>query len=82
MIVLNLELDNLFGFEDFKINFLYSKKVKNSSIKKEFLKDRPNFRYKKVNILLGANATGKTSVGKVMIVIFNFLNRKEIITVA
>ena len=35
MIVLNLELDNLFGFEDFKINFLYSKKVKNSSIKKD-----------------------------------------------
>ena len=23
MIVLNLELDNLFGFEDFKINFSY-----------------------------------------------------------
>ena len=53
MIVLNLELDNLFGFEDFKINFSYPKKVENSSIKDEFLKDRPNFRYKKVNILLG-----------------------------
>ena len=82
MIVLNLELDNLFGFEDFKINFSYSDNIKNLSIKEEFLKCRPNFRYKKVNILLGANATGKTSVGKVMIVIFNFLNRKEIITVA
>ena len=33
MIVLNLELDNLFGFEDFKINFSYPKKVENSSIK-------------------------------------------------
>ena len=43
MIVLNLELDNLFGFEDFKINFSYPKKVENSSIKDEFLKDRPNF---------------------------------------
>ena len=29
MIVLNLELDNLFGFKDFKINFSYTKKVKN-----------------------------------------------------
>ena len=81
MIVLNLELDNLFGFEDFKINFSYSDNTKNSSIKDEFLKDRPNFKYKKVNILLGANATGKTSVGKAMMAIFNFLNRKEISTV-
>ena len=72
MIVLNLELDNLFGFEDFKINFSYPKKVENSSIKDEFLKDRPNFRYKKVNILLGANSTGKTSIGKAMMAIFNF----------
>ena len=28
MIVLNLGLDNLFGFEDFKINFSYPKKLK------------------------------------------------------
>ena len=78
MIVLNLELNNLFGFEDFKINFSYSDDIKNSSIKDEFLKDRPNFKYKKVNILLGANATGKTSVGKAMMAIFNFFNKKEI----
>lgn len=78
MIVLNLELDNLFGFEDFKINFSYLDNIKNSSIKDEFLKDRPNFKYKKVNILLGANATGKTSVGTAMMAIFNFLKRKEI----
>lgn len=72
MLVLNLELDNLFGFEDFKINFSYPKKIENSSIKDEFLKDRPNFRYKKVNILLGANSTGKTSIGKAMMAILTF----------
>ena len=72
MLVLNLELDNLFGFEDFKINFSYPKKIENSSIKDEFLKDRPNFRYKKVNILLGANSTGKTFIGKAMMAILTF----------
>jgi len=81
MIVLNLDLNNMFGFEDFKINFSYSDNIKNSSIKEEFLKCRPNFRYKKVNILLGANATGKIFVGKAIMAIFNFLNRKEISTV-
>ena len=78
MIVLNLELNNLLGFKNFKINFLYSDNIRNSSIKEEFLKCRPNFRYKKVNILLGANVVGKTSIGKAMIAIFNFLNMKEI----
>lgn len=48
MIVLNLELNNLFSFEDFKINFSYSNNIKNSSIKNEFLKGRPNFKYKKI----------------------------------
>ena len=81
MIVLNLELDNLFGFEDFKVNFSYPKKVENSSIKEEFLKGRPNFRYKKVNIILGANATGKTSIGKAMMTIFYFFYKKEILKV-
>lgn len=77
MIVLNLELDNLFGFEDFKINFSYSDNIKNSSIKDEFLKDRPNFRYKKVNIILRANTIGKIFIGKVMMVIFNFFYKKK-----
>ena len=33
MIVLNLELDNLYGFENYKINFSYSKNLKKSIIK-------------------------------------------------
>ena len=77
MIVLNLELDNLFGFEDFKINFSYPKKIVNSSIKDETLYDKPNFRYKKVNIIMGTNASGKTSLGKALMMIFNFFEKKE-----
>ena len=37
MIVMNLELDNLFGFEEFSINFTYPKKIINSSIENEHL---------------------------------------------
>ena len=77
MIVLNLELDNLFGFEDFKINFSYPKKIVNSSIKDETLYGKPNFRYKKVNIIMGKNASGKTSLGKALMMIFNFFEKKE-----
>lgn len=73
MIVMNLELDNLLGFDDFTINFSYPKKIVHSSIPNEFLLTKPNFRYKKVNILMGANASGKTSIGKALMTIFNFM---------
>lgn len=55
----------------------YPKKIVDSYIEEEYLKDRPNFRYKKVNILMGANATGKTSFGKMLMRIFNFMDKKQ-----
>lgn len=77
MIIMRLEADNLLSFEDFKIEFSYPKKVVNTLIEEEYLISKPNFRYKKVNIFMGANASGKTSIGKVMLSIVNFLDKKE-----
>ncbi|MEL3906377.1 MAG: ATP-binding protein [Treponema sp.] len=80
MIVMNVELDNLFGFQDFKINFSYPKKLVKSTIKNEYLETKPNFRYKKVNILMGANAAGKTSFGKALMAIFNFIAKRSLLS--
>ena len=74
MIVLNLELENIYGFTNFAINFSYPKKVVNSFINDEHLKDRQRFRYKKAVVLMGTNATGKTSLGKVLLKVFTFIN--------
>lgn len=73
MIVLNLTLDGIYGFDDFSINFTYPKKIVNSIIDDENLEGRERFRYKKAVILMGANATGKTSLGKALIRIFNYM---------
>ena len=73
MIVMNLELDNLYGFNDFKINFSYPKKIVNSFIDSEHLRGCPRFRYKKAVILMGANATGKTTLGRALLRIFSFI---------
>jgi len=73
MIVLNLELDNIYGFNDFRINFSYPKKIVNSTIDHEHLKDCPKFRYRKAIILMGANATGKTTLGRALLRIFNYI---------
>lgn len=73
MIVLNLELKGIYGFDDFHINFSYPKKIVNSIIEHEHLKGRERFRYKKAVILMGANATGKTSLGKALLRIFGYI---------
>ena len=73
MIVLNLELKGIYGFNDFNINFSYPKKIVNSIIDHEHLKGRERFRYKKAVILMGANATGKTGLGKVLLRIFEYI---------
>lgn len=77
MIVMNIKINNFFAFKNFEMNMSYPKKIVNSYIEGEHLKDRENFRYKKVNILMGANATGKTSVGKMLMAIFNAITKKE-----
>ena len=73
MIVLDLELKGIYGFNDFHINFSYPKKIVNSIIDQEHLKGRERFRYKKAVILMGANATGKTSLGKALLRIFGYM---------
>ena len=73
MVIMDLTLNNIYGFGDFHINFAYPKKIVNSIIENEHLVGRPNFRYKKAVILMGANATGKTSLGKALLHIFKFI---------
>jgi hypothetical protein len=78
MIVMNLEIDNFFAFKNFQINLSYPKKIVNSFIGEEYLPQRQNFRFKKVIVLMGGNASGKTSLGQMIMAIFNFIDRKNI----
>jgi len=77
MIVLDVKIDNYYAFDDFRINFSYKKKDVKQLIENEFLSYCPTFRYKKFVMLMGANATGKTTFGKMLMSIFNFITRKE-----
>lgn len=77
MVVLDVHLDNFYSFQNFHMNLTYPKKIVGSSIKDEYLPERPNFRYKKVNIIMGANATGKTTLGHMFRSIFNFIYKKN-----
>ena len=73
MVFLKLKIDNFYMFKDTEIDFTYPKKIKNSTIEGEYLAEFPNINYKKVCIFMGANASGKTSLGRMMCKINNYL---------
>lgn len=77
MVVLNITLDNFYAFKNFHMNLSYPKKIVGSSIAEEHLAGYPNFRYKKVNIIMGGNASGKTTFGHMLMHIFNFIEKKN-----
>lgn len=57
-------LKKIYGFDDFTINFSYPKKIVNSSIEAEHLKDRERFCYKKAIILMGQMQQEKLALEK------------------
>jgi len=77
MIIMNLKVNNLLAFKDFEVDFSYPKKIVDSCIENEHLKDHSNFRYKKVNIVMGANASGKTSLGRIIMNALTFIDTKR-----
>lgn len=77
MIILNLKLSNILAFNNFEINFSYPRKLSRSLIKGEYLKSVPSFRYKKLIVLIGSNASGKTSLIKTLWRTTLFLNNKD-----
>lgn len=77
MVILDVCLDNLYAFKNFHMNLTYPKKIVGSTIEAEHLLDRPNFRYKKINIIMGGNASGKTTFGRALMKIFNFIDKKN-----
>lgn len=74
MIIMDIKVDNLYAFKNFHMNMSYPKKIVDSTIENEYLINRPNFRYKKVNIIMGGNATGKTSIGKLLMRFANYFS--------
>lgn len=77
MAVLRLELDNILCFNGFEADFSYPKKLVNTTLEGEYLHKYPFIRYKKVNIIIGSNASGKTSLGRAIWMILMFLRDKE-----
>lgn len=77
MIFFKINVDNLYQFKDFSVDLTYKRESKYSPVMQK-LKDFPNIKYKKINIILGSNASGKSTFGKVLNMIQNALGGKNI----
>lgn len=73
MVVLYVKFNGIYGFNNFEVNFTDFGISTSPFPKHEHLKDRENFRYKKAVILMGPNASGKTSLGKALNEIMDFI---------
>lgn len=73
MLFTRLIVKNLYSFDNLDIDFTLRGKPREEIIEGEFLEDRPNFYIKRLCVFAGANATGKTSIGRIMCAMQNFL---------
>ncbi len=76
MIFMKVKLDNFYCFDNSELDFTYPRKLTDSSLDMEYLEDRPNFRFKRVCILSGGNASGKTAFGKMLCAIQNIISAR------
>ena len=77
MILMDVRLNHVYGFDDFELSLTYPRKLNVSVLGLEALAGRERFRYKKALILMGANATGKTSLGKALLKIFSSIQESN-----
>ncbi|MBJ9836136.1 AAA family ATPase [Citrobacter portucalensis] len=70
-----IRIDNLFCFENSTLDLSFSRAPVNSTLDGEYIDGFEKFYFKKVCVISGANASGKTSLGRVMLAVQRFLSK-------
>lgn len=78
MIFTRLKFTNICAFTNAEMNLSYPRQLVNSPLENEFLQGRPKFYYRKICIVTGANASGKTSLGRMIWGVQSFLFSKNL----
>jgi len=77
MVIFHLRFDNVYAFKDFEASFTYPKRLVKTNLDGEYFAEYPNLRYKKLAIVMGSNATGKTTFGRMIHCLFRFVATQE-----
>jgi len=65
-------------FKDAELDLTYPMKLPSSTIESEWLIEFPKIKYKRVCVLSGANASGKTALGKALCMINNYIDGRSV----
>ena len=73
MVILRVACDNFYMFKNFELDLTYSRKVNHPLSKDNELFEGSRIKVRKNLIVMGANAAGKTTFGKLLCAILNFI---------
>ena len=78
MIILRVACDNLYMFKNFAVDFTYERKSNHYLSENDRLFAGSKIKVRKNLIVMGSNASGKTTFGKLLCMIFNFIYGKDL----
>ena len=73
MLLLTLECKNFFLFDNLSIDFTYPRKLNYDITKNDAIFEGSKIKVRKHIIIMGANAAGKTTLGRLLCLIYNYL---------
>ena len=78
MVILSLYCNNIFMFHDFYLDFTYERKVNSAFPDNDSLFPESKIKVRKSMVLMGGNAAGKTTFGKLLCAVNNFILGREV----
>ena len=77
MVILRVACDNLYMFKNFELDLTYQRKINHPLAEGDTLFEGSRIKVRKNLIVMGANASGKTTFGKLICVILNFIRGRN-----
>ena len=78
MLLLKLECSNFFLFENLSLDFTYPRKLNSEIAKNDEIFPGSKIKVRKHIVIMGANASGKTTLGELLCLIYNFLIVRDV----
>ena len=78
MVILRVACDNLYMFRNFELDLTYERKLIHPLAKDDVLFEGSRIKVRKNLIVMGANASGKTTFGKLLCMILNFIRGRSL----
>lgn len=78
MIILKIACDNLYMFKNFEVDFTYNRQVNHLLAKNDRIFAGSKIKVRKNLIVMGANASGKTTFGRLLCLILSFIYGKTL----